>query len=412
VKGLLIGFILLAVGGVGLWGFSRQWGEPMALIYAMPLFLLAAWFIADSVNSLTKEPVSPRNEHVMRPTYLANETRTSSGLRVWFRISLSVAVVSALLAVALVASALHWDWVAGRVGGVLAPAGAVVVAAIASAGAARTLMAQSDIAERNRLEDAEGLLWTRFDKAAEELADENHFATRAAGVYSLVSLADDWIRYHQRLKAIGVESGDATTECQTIIDILCAQLRRNTHLNERLDTVEVLEETLVNEAIIGQFAAHFWLPRAEDTDPTGMWAGRELLVDIRGTDLCDSLWSQVDLKGAVLKRADLYNSDLTGADLSDADLSWADVRKAYLTGEKLTSKTKFDNVLFDGETLWPDGIEIKRAPPGEPFLLRRDGVDIKAWVVLRRAGLDDSPAWEIPTRTRHRQPRPTKDPDS
>ena len=107
------------------------------------------------------------------------------------------------------------------------------------------------------------------------------------------------------------------------------------------------------------------------------------------------------MKGAVLKRADLYNSDLTGADLSDADLSWADVRKAYLTGAKLTSKTKFDNVLFDGETLWPDGIEIKRAPPGEPFLLRRDGVDIKAWVVLRRAGLDDSPAWEIPTRTRH-----------
>jgi hypothetical protein len=66
VKGLLIGFILLAVGGVGLWGFSRQWGEPMALISTCPVTLA----------SVARRRVSGRQRHPFAATTAAPSAAT------------------------------------------------------------------------------------------------------------------------------------------------------------------------------------------------------------------------------------------------------------------------------------------------------------------------------------------------
>src|ERR1700754_857209 len=98
---MFIAFVLLAAGGVGLWGFSVQWGEPVGLLYAMPLFLLAAWSIAESFESSAEKSVDAP----------ATESRQSNGLQTWFSISCAVALATGIIVVGLVGSALHWDWV-------------------------------------------------------------------------------------------------------------------------------------------------------------------------------------------------------------------------------------------------------------------------------------------------------------
>ena len=235
---------------------------------------------------------------------------------------------------------------------VLTPLGAAVAAAIASAGAARTLMAQSEIAQRNRFEDEERLLWSRFDRAAHQFA-RHEFAIQAAGAYALAGLADDWIRHNKRLNAMGSERRDETAEAETIVDILCAHLRRNTHLIKGLSEAEAAEAALVNEAIISQLATHLWRPATDsDSSPPGLWARKEFKLDLRGTDLNRSNWSQLDLRDATLYRADLYDADLSGCDLSRANLRRVDIRKADLKGADLTD-AKLDNIIFNEKTIWP-----------------------------------------------------------
>ncbi|MGW6660469.1 pentapeptide repeat-containing protein [Rhodococcus sp. NPDC055024] len=348
---------------------------------------LARWALGVAVVSLGV------STFVLCSTRGRRRRRVSSGLQMWFWISCLVAATSALSLAVLVGAALHWDWVAGRVGGVLAPLGAMVAAAIASAGAARTLMAQSEIAQKNRVEDAESLLWTRFEKAAQQLASSEHFSIRTAGVYTLVGLADDWLHHHRRLIELGVEGRVEVAECETIVDILCAYLRQNTHLVSPSPAVLNIEagERVVNEAIIAQFCSHMRQAQAAKPGgtapvsavPAGLWAGRGLVLNLYGADLSKSLWSKVDMRLAVLRHANLNDADLSGADLSGsdvqrsdlrnadlgktdmhgailrcvdlsaADLRWADLRKADLRGALLNA-AKLENVIYDAGTRWPD----------------------------------------------------------
>jgi hypothetical protein len=315
----------------------------------MPLFVLGAWMIADSINSSAENAMDVANE----------SPRRSSGLREWFVISCVVAGLAGLLLIALVGAALHWDWVSGRVGDVLAPVGAALAAAIASAGAARTLLAQSTIAQRDRLEDAERLLWERFQKGAEQLSDER-YAIRAAGVYSLAGLADDWIRHHERSKALdadGSRSRPESAECETIVDILCAYLRGNRHLNMNLNESQRKEEAIVNEAIIAQIASHTRLTGNANGDPPpqrlGLWARRGIVMDLRGADLSKVLFRHVDLKGAILYRANLYDADLRGADLAGAQMYKADLRKTWFADALLTEADLAEATYDPRQPQWP-----------------------------------------------------------
>jgi hypothetical protein len=364
VKSSFLGLLLLTVGGFELWRFSMAWGEPLGLLYAMPLFLLGAWSITDAANS------PPVKAHPTR-----DDGRTT-GLEAWFVISCAVAAVAALALAALVASALHWAWVSGRIGGVLAPLGVTSAAAIASAGAARTLMAQNAIATRSRFEDAERLLWQRFDKATEQLSHD-HYAVRAAGVYSLAGLADDWIRHNESLKNINVgvpQRRSVSDECETIIEILSAYLRSNRHTNPKLDRARQAEEVIVNEAIITAIAAHTELSGNAADDPRperiGLWAGRKIVIDLRYADLRDVLWKQVDLEGAVLFGAILYNADLTGANLLNANLCGADLRRTCLE-EALLDGANLDEIEYDPEhTHWP------KAPFALPSSVRKNTAEL------------------------------------
>ncbi|AMT70475.1 pentapeptide repeat-containing protein [Mycobacteroides immunogenum] len=272
------------------------------------------------------------------------------GLRAWFRTSVIAALVAFAAVCVLAATSLKWDWIADRIGGLLTPLGAIVVAALASAGAARTLLAQSDIAERNRREDTEAALWTRYDAAAKQLGSSEGFAVRAAGVYALAGLANDWIRHHQRMQELGDYTRAENNECDTIISILCAQLRRANHQDGSLSWAQREEEELVNEAIISRLQIEF--QRGGINGPRGSWVGRSRL-DLRRADLSGALLAGVDFTGAVLKEANLNDADFTDAILDfPADLSRADVARTHFTRTSMNG-TIVDGVLGDANTRWP-----------------------------------------------------------
>jgi hypothetical protein len=313
-----------------------QWDFVLAIVW----LLVASWACLDWWNDQPDSPTT-RFEDL-------EGVESVDGLWVWFRVSLAIAGVAALIVIALLGAMLHWDWLAQRVGGVLAPAGAVVVAAIASAGAARTLLAQREIAQRERFEDAERLLWERFTKGAEQLDDSKPFAVRASAIYSLAALADDWIRHNKRRKYFGADQGSnlVTAECETILDLLCAYLRRNTHQDEGITIAARDERMLVNDAIIISIAWHA-------QPPDGLWAGHGLIMDLRGADLDSVNWRGVDFGGAIFKKANLSNADLSDANLAGADFREADLRRTWLKGANITPETKFQGALYDNQTRWP-----------------------------------------------------------
>ncbi|WP_257014937.1 pentapeptide repeat-containing protein [Rhodococcus sp. ACPA1] len=287
----------------------------------------------------------------------------TTGLKVWFGISVGSAFVAALALIALVVAGIFMEWVAQRFSGVMTPLGAVVAASIASAGAARTVIAQNVIARRNRLEDAEKELWSRFDSAAKQLADKTHFAIRVAGVYAFVGLADDWLHHHERREEVEKTVSsvlNTRAECETIVDTLCAYLRQNTHQVTDIETRK--SEKIVNEAIISQFRLHLGTEDSTPPDPAvkppvkGAWSDRGLELDLRGADLFGSFLFNVDLRSAYLARADLYNADLSGARLDGADLQGADLCAADLRGANLTG-TILADAKYDDETQWPSGFD-------------------------------------------------------
>lgn len=277
----------------------------------------------------------------------------SDGLQLWVRASVGAAAIAALALIALFVAGLKWDWLADRYGGVLAPLGAIIAAAIASAGGARLARAQALNADKTRTEDAEKELWSRFEGAAKQLADQGNFMIRVAGVYAFVGLADDWLRHHDRRKRVGVPTSRVQAECETITDTLCAYLRQNTH---KTGTEEhKAAERVVNEAIIAQLQVHLFLGgKNRDGFETeqGIWSDHGLQLDLRGVDLERSYFDRMDLNKAILKDADLFDVDLAQSCLDGADLKKADLCGADLSGASVQGAV-FDGVKYDANTTWP-----------------------------------------------------------
>ncbi|BBX38043.1 hypothetical protein MMAG44476_34359 [Mycolicibacterium mageritense DSM 44476 = CIP 104973] len=382
----------VAAASVVLWRVSASCGPFIGLLAVSP------WFVAWVVSEVIREDRRSAPEHPAMNVAGAKHV----GLRTWFRISIWISVVATGLAITLVISMLHWEWVTTRIGGALAPTVTVVVAAIGSAGAARTVLAQADNAERIRIDDDEELLWKRFESGAKQLADD-HFAIMAAGVYSLANLADDWIRHYQRLRGIGVTNRVEDTESATIVELLCAHLRRRADRKDGLSEPDRLEAELVNEAIIGQFQTHLRMSTS-DNEEDGMWVGR-FTVDLRYTDLSENNWPQIDLRHAMLRGADLYSADLSSADISHANLGRSDLRGADLSGATYDDETNFDLAICDDATKWPDpDFQVVGLSAAVSFTVNQ--TEILGCTVLRRAGRPDRPVWRVPTGLPHRQERP------
>ncbi|WP_100484565.1 pentapeptide repeat-containing protein [Mycobacteroides abscessus] len=271
------------------------------------------------------------------------------GLRAWFWSSISVAVVAGCATIALVTASLIWEWVGDRIGSVPTALGALVVATLASAGAARTLQAQSALAERNRREDIESALWERYDAAAKQLSSDQGFAVQSAGVYALAGLANDWIRHHDRMEMLGDVNRKKNNEVDTIVSILCAQLRKNSLTDRSLTRSQRAEDALVSEAIISRLQVEF--QHGSPIGGRGSWVGKTRL-DLREVDLSGALLAGVDFTGAVLKRANLRDADFTGAILDSADLTGADVTMAHFTKASMC-RTIVHIVIEDEKTRWP-----------------------------------------------------------
>ncbi|KZF13437.1 hypothetical protein A2J01_34740 [Rhodococcus sp. EPR-134] len=259
---------------------------------------------------------------------------------------------------ALVVVGISKEWLVVRYSAVLAPLGAIVAASIASAGAARLAMAQTANADRTRLEDAEKDLWSRFEGAAKQLADESHFAIRVAGVYAFVGLADDWLRL-RRKKNVTARENIVRAECETITDTLCAYLRQN---NRKVPDVtgpndesraRVKAQRIVNEAIISQFRIHLQFEKNGE-EAGGLWADIGLRLDLRGVDITSAYFDGMDLKDSVFVDADLFDVDLSRSNLNGANLRRADLSGADLTKASV-EETNLESIKYDSETKWPDG---------------------------------------------------------
>lgn len=292
----------------------------------------------------------------------------ASTLSAWAQNSICVAWVATVAAVGLALAALRWGLVADRIGGLVPPLGALVVAALASAGAARTVMAQSDIAERNRREDIEAAMWKRYDEAAKQLGSDQGFAVRSAGVYALAGLANDWIRHHERTDELAKTERDKANEADTVVSLLCAHLRMRSQEAPGLSDAQIRQEEFVNEAIISRLQVEFQRGTTLH-GARGMWAGR-IVIDLRGADLNKSRLAGVDFTRAVLKDADLHDADFTDAILDDADLSRAKVSQAHFTRSSM-NRTVVDAVESDNHTRWPEDFVCEDDEAGVSRMVHR-----------------------------------------
>ncbi|OZD13031.1 pentapeptide repeat-containing protein [Rhodococcus sp. 06-156-3C] len=253
----------------------------------------------------------------------------------WFWTSLLAVILALGALVALIWVGSAKEWFAERFSGVYTPAGAVLVAALASLGAALNYYHQAKDRHDRETEEAnhkrEAALWERFHKAAEAFGTKERdlVGIRQAGVYALCGVGDDWVRYR---RGLGDEEQALKNEVETIADLLCAQLRRKAHIPAcgivRGPSHE--NESQVNDAIISQLAVRL-------NEQHGTWKGLGLILDLHGADLTKSLWANLDLRQAVLVDADMRDIDLRKSSLAGADLTRAQIEKADITGSDLTS---------------------------------------------------------------------------
>ena len=190
----------------------------------------------------------------------------------------------------------------------------------------------------------------RLKNAIEHLGHQSA-SVRLGSAYELVHLADDIEDFRQ-----------------TVLNILCAHIRRTTgdpvyqeqHRDrpsqevqsllallfvQKIEVFKDLEATLTGSWLIGAYlsetqlkGAHFW--KAE------LQGAKFVIAQLQGADLSGAQLQGAkfgmarvqcaDLRDAQLQGADLTGARLQGADLSEAKLQGADLRDAQLQGADLT----------------------------------------------------------------------------
>ncbi|MEE2055927.1 pentapeptide repeat-containing protein [Rhodococcus artemisiae] len=225
---------------------------------------------------------------------------------------------------------------------VVAGGGVVTAAVLVSRRAA--LNRQVDIShhEEMRGHHRDRLRAERYSACSEQLGHTSP-AVRMAGIYGMLSLADDW-----------VSSGN-DSEAQTAIDVI----RRYNCGRPPQDLADLRSEMFVRKVVIEELSLRSsWWTRARGVAPPktnvphlsrlSRWSHLK-------TDLKSSVLPSIDLRHGRLAGVDLSRSDLSNADLSRSDFEAANFTDASLLnascGEMYARYAYFENADFSGADL-------------------------------------------------------------
>ncbi|VFA96185.1 Serine/threonine-protein kinase B [Nocardia farcinica] len=247
-------------------------------------------------------------------------------------------------------------------GGLTQPVATVITGALALGAALIAFLGvyltrrqtEKHFAVSHRAEQVRGLR-ERYTTCAKQLGDD-HATVRAAGVYALVALAEDWIalgsadtrpgwlrRWLRSLRLMCSSKADRqkhqlntdagrSNDAQTCIDLLCSYLR-SPWSNQPFSVVDERERDV---RMAGLRALTRFRKDGASSDNRADYKLDFSEANFRRF----TLGSTVDLARANLHRADLEEANLHGADLRNAglnhaDLSGADLSQAKLAGAQL-----------------------------------------------------------------------------
>ena len=202
----------------------------------------------------------------------------------------------------------------------------------------------------------------RLKNAIEHLGHDNA-SVRLGGAYELFHLAEDTAEDKKDLR-------------QTVLDILCAHIRRTTREGEYREKYKSKPSEEIQSLLTLLFVQEHEVFKGLNTNLQGSW--------LNGANLEFAYLEQADLTGAYLQR-----TNLVGAQLQETALQGADLRGAELQ--------KTDPHLAELEKIDPQFAKLTRMRDLDMANLQRTnlrGVDLRG-VDLRRAELQTADLREV-----------------
>ena len=201
-------------------------------------------------------------------------------------------------------------------------------------------------AEANRNTE-KGQRQERLKNAIEHLGNQSD-SMRLGGAYELFHLAEDtnYLR-------------------QTVLDILCAHIRRTTSEEEYQEKHRLGPSEEIQSMLSLLFMENNEVFNALRINLKGSWLYRVNLSDaeLQGADLSGARLQGADLSDAELQEANLSGARLQGADLSGAELQEANLSEAELQGADLSRARLQRANLSDAELQGADlfGTQLQEA---------------------------------------------------
>ena len=220
-----------------------------------------------------------------------------------------------------------------------------------------TAKAQADAAKAQAdavSKTEQGQRQDRLKNAIEHLGHESD-SVRLGGAYELFHLAEDT----EDLR-------------QTVLDILCAHIRRTTGESEYRETHKSKPSEEVQSLLTLLFVHHSEVFKDHSIELQGSWLnGADLLqAQMQGANLIKAHLQGVDLTEAHLQKAHLTEAHLQGANLQRAYLQEAHLTEAHLQGADLQwahlQETVLIQIHLQGANL--QGAHLQGAHLGEASL--------------------------------------------
>lgn len=194
------------------------------------------------------------------------------------------------------------------------------------------LAARQEVHQREIVRD----LRSRFAQAAEQLSSVQP-VIRLAGVYAMVSLADDWLQTEP----------PNPLERQVCVDVLRAYLRsgvdeRATVIDDDGKLLPLAADTEVRQTIFRIIADRRHMPSRNRASWVAVDTGLAR-ADLRLIDFGTSKFRDLNLEGAKFTKSKLYNSSFIDCNLVKVDFSYSTMQK--LTFERCDlSHADFSNI--------------------------------------------------------------------